>query len=159
MRTVDALIAVRDLFIHDPQAWTQGVLTEVSESGKECFCVLGGVSKVTGCLPKRHSWNYGVGVSPTSGPYSATEGGSDGKLVPIDQLSQRVVKEFAAQGIHLKAAVNAVRYLTAAASKLHNTCALVVNDRHGFDAVLRVLDLAVRNAKRRHINGDRKKAA
>lgn len=181
MRTVDALIHARDMFLSDPKSWTRGAL-HAKKAGKDCYCALGGISLVTGCIAPDGTRAPGVAVSCTSGPHAAdvrpeNTGYGDSDFYGINQLPAKTLLTYQRRGVHLKAALGAVRYLTAAVRKLYgeDVSIVVVNDHGGtyrparadadgsqeaynYGLIIRAFNLAIRNAKRRHINGDRKKA-
>lgn len=171
MKTVDALIAARDLFASDPTNWTRGGLRK-RIGGKNCYCALGGISLVTGCISADGERAENVAVSCTEGPKGVTsnEGWS---LMEIGELSQSVLLKFAAKNVHLLAAKGAIEYLSAACEQLFGEKSIIhVNDvgpnkgaltpsnaEVGYATIMKAFDRAIRNAKRRHITGDRKKAA
>ena len=163
MKTVDALIAARDFFVNNPDRWIQGALHKV-KGGKDCFCALGGLSLVTGCMATNGARLGGVTISTIRGPYGI--GGADVKATLVMYLSQKVLNDLVSHGVHLKAASNAVSYLGAVAKKLYGDSGIrsdghgsimTVNDSVGYDAVITCFNAAITNAKRRHINGDRRK--
>ena len=163
MKTVDALIAARDFFVNNPDRWVQGALHRV-KGNKDCFCALGGLSLVTGCMATSGARLGGVAISTIRGPYGI--GGAGVSATPVLYLSQKVLNELISQGIHLKAASNAVSYLGAVAKNLYGQAGtdsggggsiMMVNDSVGYDGVIACFNAAITNAKRRHINGDRKK--
>ena len=166
MKTVDALIAARDFFVNNPDRWVQGALHRVKGS-KDCFCALGGLSLVTGCMATSGARLGGVAISTIRGPYGLAGKGIPLSAVrPAESLSQKVLNELISQGIHLKAASNAVSYLGAVAKNLYGQAGtdtggggsiMMVNDSVGYDGVIACFNAAITNAKRRHINGDRKK--
>lgn len=153
MRTVDALTAARDFFRYNPGAWTRAALAR-PKGDTTCFCALGGISLVTGCMTAGGYRQPKIAVSCVSGPW-----GANGK--PLADLSHQVIQQLRENGIELAAAVGAVKYLTAACEKLFQNSIVEVNDSAylGYDSIMRAFELAIKNAKRRHINGDRQKTS
>ena len=173
MKTVDALIAARDFFINDPSRWTKGALHKVV-NGKNCFCALGAVSLVSGCLNGDGARVPGVAVSCTFGPIGFKEAGPAKfftDATTINALSRKVLGDLEKYGIHLKAGAGAVKYLSAACHQLFGSTVniVTVNDGrlwassgaeqgYGYNGIMKAFDVAITNAKRRHITGDRKKS-
>jgi hypothetical protein len=168
MKTVDALIAARDFFLNDPDAWTQAALHFQKSNGKHCFCALGGISLVTGCIGATGCQAGRVAVSCIAGPTGVAMTGECGFIFyqNIEELPRAVTDGLAARGVHVVAARNAVRYANEAARSLYGNAAvgrdgngsiMVANDQLGYDAVIACFNLAIKNAKRRHITGDRQK--
>lgn len=167
MKTVDALIAASDFFVANPGRWTRASLaSHHNNRGDTCFCALGGISLVTGCLTPDGARANKVGVGVTSGPVSANVGRGiyTNEYTPIEELSKRELAAFQAAGVHLLAARGAVKYANAASKVVFGEPSIMeANDDTlrggGYNTVIKILNLAIKNAKRRHINGDRKKAS
>lgn len=172
MKTVDVLRATLVLF-SDPTNWATGQLrarkpdAELTDTGTDsfCFCALGGIIQSGGLFEEK----YG-----TLRPKSDAEVDSCGGLVGVHvngyivhakdfgALSQAVIKEYASRGAHILATAKAQAYLQAAVNKLagRHVAIYQANDEHetvngfGYNFIMRALKLAIRNAARRHINGD-----
>ncbi len=159
MRTVDALIAARDFFTSDPCNWTHGGLSSVRGRGKNKhrFCAIGGISLVTGCLKENGLPARDVVVSSIAGPIGVRD--INGKSIPIGALPKEMLRLYSREGVELLAAHNAIRYAEVATRQLHGDDydLVAVNDTAelGYPAILRILDTAIKNAKRRHIKGSR----
>jgi hypothetical protein len=176
MRTVDILLAVHALF-SDKTNWTMGSLidaTDADPSGtKSCFCALGGILKEGGVLvpssynPKLFTRRPGFYTESTTGLAGFTDP-SDGHFVSVNELpklSKSVIIRLEKNGAHVQQTVNAIRYLQEAMFALANKRNLQArpiwkaNDNYGYEFVMDALALAIKNAKRRHVTGDRKKAS
>lgn len=164
MRTVDVLIAARDL-LSKKENWMTGSLGYTDGDGKSCFCALGATLKSGGCIvpPKSNGRRHGEweAAAPTF-EVSGTRGISGGTEV-VERSPLRVLQFFESQGIYLRSTAKAINYLTAAVAAESNGAVNEVfyaNDhkKFGYDFIMRAFDRAIRNAKRRHINGDRSKA-
>jgi hypothetical protein len=158
MRTVDVLIAAREL-IADKKNWTRGCL-RAKRDGNACYCALGAVTKAGGVLDREDAV-----VSTTTG-FLGIENEED-KIVDVSELGRAALAELEAAGVYAAQTINAQRYLQKAIdailpnySVVHkkNTMIYWFNDNFGHNAVMEAFDVAIRNAKRRHITGDRKKA-
>ena len=144
MKTVDVLTSARDR-IADKKNWTTSFryakrvgsrahgVSQLSEAN--CFCAIGS-------------------VGATCGAKSAYAFSNQGKVVEVLQ--------FASES-DAKAFDKAAAYLNAAAFQIcakdyeddYIAYAYELNDDHGHEETLKMFDLAIRNAKRRHINGKR----
>lgn len=103
-----------------------------------CFCSIGAVVAAVG---------------------ADAEGSSSGifKIPPTDGRNRGGGRR-AVRPAQRKAYLNAVMYLDAAADKLERFYgATSINDYRDHKTVMSMFDDAIRNAKRRHITGDRKK--
>ena len=144
MKTVDILIKARDLIAvrnavsGGYKGWTQfavfrdasGVTTSrVSEA--TCFCSLGAVLGVLNT--DREDSFFGLGT------YSKN---------PIAPKFHRAAAYLAGAAEQLRIAVGV--------SNLGRS--VIANDTNSHEDVMRMFDRAIRNAKRRHVNGDRRKA-
>ncbi len=161
MRTVDALTAARDFFLYDPSNWTKASLALIKNNGKACFCALGGISLVTGCMTEGGARHPRVAVSSVSGPWGAETSEYTGFRTEFAQLPKHIINLLRDDGVELAAAVGAVKYLRAACEQLFREASIVtINDdaNYGYADIMKAFDLAIKNAKRRHINGDRVKA-
>ncbi len=158
MKAVDVLIDARDL-LSDQNNWGT---TRLCSDGK--FCANGAIDLTSGCL-KLDGSRTGATVD---GLYLEACGGvalwtsnPDNHIVPIGTLSHQERVEYASVGAFPMALEKAYSYLTAASRKLYGKAVYQVNDRplegFGYPAIMKVFDLAIKNAKRRHINGDRQK--
>ncbi len=165
MRTVDALIAARDFFVSNPHRWTTGAIAVERAEGNVCFCALGGISKVTGCVSDKGEFAQNVSISCVNGPTGVYDRHRD-NYQPIGGLGRDTLNRFSADGIELAAAATAVKYANFAAAELfpnhsradkveHTGTLMSVNDSVGYDAVIKCFDLAIKRATRRHINGDK----
>jgi len=104
-----------------------------------CFCSIGAVVAAVGADAEGSSSGI-FKIPPT--PRADT-----------DELGRRAVRP-----AQRKAYLNAVMYLDAAADKLERFYgATSINDYLDHKTVMSMFDAAIRNAKRRHITGDRKK--
>lgn len=156
MKTVDVLIAAKAL-ISDPKAfyrtrldrkdrrgWITGSIFRdangkicLKNSEATCFCSLGAVNKVVGADAE----STGSGIVPTD-------------EYPDDfYLERETARPTQAQR---KAFTTAKKYLDAASqmigqSKTRDVISL--NDSGFHEAVMSMFDLAIKNAKRRHVNG------
>jgi len=176
MKAVDVLIQARK-FLSNRKNWTRytmyrsaGHPFQFSETGysfKEgSCCAIGAVALKSGCAGKKYN---GIRDSLDVGQrgYSVFVGEPGTILRPVraDEAPKGVIKSLLAEGVHLKAGDKAIKYLRAASIKLYNTDIVSLNDDGaegaGYDAksshkaVLAAFDLAIKNAKRRHINGKR----
>lgn len=166
MRTVDVLLAARDLFSNSSN-WTSGQLVGINCDGTPCFCAIGGLMNAGGCYDKKLSrpqLKKDLSVSSTAGLIGVFT--YDGGFQPVEQVSRAVLAKFEAQGVHAAATKNAIKYLGAAVVKLSSNKDLSIvgandsaYDGYGYSFIMRALDLAITNAKRRHIKGDRQKFA
>lgn len=167
MKTVDVLIAARNFFINDPSRWTAGALHKLVD-GKDCFCAIGAMSLVSGCISESGLRAQRVVVSCTLGPTGFINADYS-RTTPIAALSAKLLSDLEKDGIHLKAGAGAAKYLEAACRKLFGHSVITVNDgctvsAHprertlGYQGIMKAFDLAIKNAKRRHITGDRKKS-
>lgn len=173
MRTVDILSAAQS-FLSDKSNWGTGSLVEFNEeTQKNCFCALGSVLKAGGFLTGRPH-PYRIGRLFFSAPKGVTVdsihgiGGLVGETgeyvspVAFGRLSKRFLTKLAEEhGLHAAQTKNAIRYLQEAVQKLTGGTQLIwkANDSRGYDFIMKAFSLAIRNAKRRHITGDRKKAS
>jgi hypothetical protein len=174
MRTVDILIAVHALF-SDKTNWTSGSLIDTYEgegdNRKSCFCALGGILKEGGILvpthynPSQFTRRAGFYTESTVGLAGFTSP-DDGHFVSaheLPKLSKSLILKLEKSGAHVTQTVNAARYLqeamnTLAAKRgLQQRAIWKANDNFGYEFVMDALVLAIRNAKRRHVTGDRKK--
>lgn len=178
MRTVDILAEVSSLFA-DKTNWGRGQLSALDgATQKNCFCAMGGVMKEGGVLVE--SWNdtsgcshfsaaSGVSVGPTAGIAGVRD--DNNKFTygeDILSLPSSFFSGLERRGVHLKATINALKYLEAAINALSlkkklSYCGIWIpiwkaNDIYGYGFIMEALALATRNARRRHVNGDRKKA-
>ena len=143
MKAVDVLIQARNL-LSDKNRWTKNYMKTV-RNGKECFCAAGAVCHEAGVLEGEKTY-----TNFTGNVFMNVMCG----IVPVTAASNSAIREAEALGEHARAAHTALKYLRAASG--HDSF-IYVNDVKGYDAVMKMFDVAIRNAKRRHINGDRKK--
>lgn len=181
MRTVDILIAARDL-LSDKSNWTQGTLYKYSVAKKKnCFCALGATVKAGGGLTEASSGlnlrvrpeiftsgSNGIGgLTPVAtemlGITSPTDDGYV-DVANVPSLPRAALKALEATGLYVTQTANAVRYLHAATKQVtngeHHAVFVTNDDRNkarAYDTIMKVFDRAIRNAKRRHVTGDRKK--
>lgn len=162
MRTVDVLTAAQNLFSNKAN-WTSGALAGINDDGEPCFCALGGVMNAGGC----YDWNGSRAVLKRDLAVSSVAGlvglWTRTGFRQVDYASRADLARFQARGIHAAATRNAIRYLGASVRRLSgndNVSIVVANDSSGFgyDFIMRAFDLAIKNAKRRHITGDRCKS-
>jgi hypothetical protein len=173
MRTVAVLIAAAAL-LSDKTNWTEGSLTGLFRDKdyvpqKPCFCALGAIAKEGGALVENETVAYGNRYK-----YAITRDGArldsckglvavDGEAV--EKLSRAKLKELAKVNFHPVATVKAQQYLLQAARDLFGDIP-DLNDVSrrtfkgetvtlGYEGVMKAFDLAIRRAKRRHINGDK----
>lgn len=174
MRTVDILVATIALF-SDKNNWTTGCLTDTrivdEETTDACFCALGGLAKSGGCLQesprsteknRQYSAPEGIVMGGDTGVSGVRIGASTYVGVAnFARLSRKEIARFASLGAHPVQVANAQRYLTEAIKSLlgYGRSIYAANDYIGYDFIMKALRLAAKNAKRRHITGDRKKAS
>ncbi len=156
MRTVDLLMSAREL-LSDRSNWTQTALHNYfSNRDKNCFCVMGSILKEGGALMPSTIGGFfytrrGAEVSSDGSLVAITVNGERVLSVNIDGLPTADLAILQMDGFYPKTILNAVRYLRAAAEDIHPA---VVNDQYGYDAVMTMLNIAIKNAKRRHVRGD-----
>lgn len=156
MRTVDVLTNARNV-IENRANWTQHVLCK-----GHTFCAIGAIDVVSGILDpdannitKSRVKNIHPSVIGGVHLFEDADGLMATELRHISSLSRAELKALAAQGAYPVQAEKAFRYLRAASFKLFNKTPVGVNDELGHEAVLAMFDKAIKNAKRRQINGKR----
>lgn len=180
MKTVEVLAATLALF-SDKTNWVHGKLITNRVVGtdendepivKPCFCAEGGIAMSGGMFePDGRKGMLAVKpkscvlVSSTSGFYEASENGVTVSKYSLPRTPRAILKRLEDKGIHVVATIKARDYLQQAindvVAKKHPGAGkyeiYVANDDLGYEFIMEALQLAVKRAKRRHINGDRKK--
>lgn len=164
MNAVEILTAARTR-LSNPVNWTTGRLFRERAIAQDgfCFCSMGAVMKEGGAFTKDQLTNTlhpvrvpGVEVSPGNtdlGVYT-----TEGSIPTEKSVTARLYRLLEEAGCHAKTTRTAIAYLNAAAKQATNNIwerPYELNDAYGHAKVLQMFDLAIRNAKRRHINGKR----
>ncbi len=154
MKTVDVLIKARKLITNESnydwekETWSLGRITGsiyknaaredvLKLSDAVCFCSLGALNAAVGADAESYSCG----------------------LYPNDDHGDEFYRHFgttAPTNSQRRAYWSAVKYLTEAFKVVTgNSDIVAVNDSHNHQRVLECFDLAIKNAKRRHLNGKR----
>ena len=172
MRTVDILAAATAL-LADKTNWGTGNLVDFNRmTNKSCFCAMGAILKEGGVLQptnlacgKRFAPADECWVGNITGLAAVKVDGFYTYALNIHSLGRSVLSQFEGRGVYLTQTMNAMRYLREAVNQMlaRNNSGprdiWSVNDgADGYNIIMEALRIATRNAKRRHITGDRKKA-
>ncbi len=178
MNAVEILTSARDRFARNRRNWIAGALAAKRSDAEDgqCFCSVGGVLKagggltinrwgdvqsLTGVLATKVKDQQpdGYWKDDTFKAYSELSGNlCDGLAyapVTLDKTLSATIKQLNKLGFKAKPTVTAL--IRAAARKLSGLEIISFNDRsedqQTYQEVLGMFDLAIRNAKRRHVNG------
>ncbi len=187
MKTVDVLLATIALFsdrsnwtsssLNDRKSITTSDGKTEQLKDEFCFCALGGILWSGGVYQEGEKFANGykcltvkpsLEVDPCGGLSGLTVGDRFYHRDSLGLLPQAIIRTYAAMGAHVIATAKAQAYLQEAVNRLagRRTNIYSANDGGadvngvrvgGYDFIMMALNLAARNAKRRHIKGDRSK--
>lgn len=168
MRAVDILVAARTR-LTKYENWTTAALSNHSRSadGGRCFCSLGATVHEGGGMKDddlvfntvRETLDYELpeytALAHLSYDFVCKTNEDTRRALTNLKLVSGLLTE---AGFAAKSTLIAISYLQAAAKQMYGTHVVLVNDGPGRShknhaAVLAMFDLAIKNAKRRHING------
>ncbi len=177
MKALDVLVAARAR-LSDKVNWTTGNLFAPREAAKDgfCFCAMGATMKEGGLWTTQQIAGLQTLVPVVrEGEAKVVPGNVDVYIggyaeYPGEALlaciraqaavRNRIFGTLAKAGFQANATINAIKYLSAAArqiTKQSDYAPFEVNDNWGWEKTIQMFDLAIKNAKHRHINGKHSK--
>lgn len=173
MKAVDILTNARDRFLANRLNWTTGQLAHKRKGADEgkCFCSIGGVLNAGGGYNDKlelvtdrirqdgrlshGTTKYDCAVRLDGALFCTYESQREEAVSTIDVLKEELAKE----GFAAKQTITALTYLQAAARQVGNADVVSINDssksNNNFERVITMFNVAIKNAKRRHVNGQR----
>lgn len=174
MKAVDILVSARDRFLANRQNWTVGRLARKRTSADDgkCFCSIGGVLNAGGGFTAEMKLVTDIIAEDFRAKNHQVANKLNGVLFLINGKKDHdaafgfislINEQLTERGFAARSTITALSYLQGAAKAIggEGSCIVGINDgtpdcsNFGFNRVIAMFNLAIKNARRRHVNGQR----
>jgi hypothetical protein len=148
MKAIEVLTSARQL-LSNKKNWAQNGL-RIEHDDRVCLCAVGALGVAAGVLdPNGGTTRAGTRLGVIGGIHDVF----NDAFITVEREPLATLRRLEENGAHVRAYQKAKDYLDSAAESMFGTAIIGVNDNWGYEATLETFDRAIRNIRRRHMNG------